>query len=158
MNKGSEGPDDGSLKRDVDDPSSMEIGEHHTKMSPGPNDGLNLDSDSEEEFTPFTQSRPDEVVSDSTSKMVFEEIPCSVESGEQPSKRPRGPYDCLNWDSDSEEEFTPFTQPRPYPHPTAICPPTVFAKKSSETTEEGSKNRKRKKGKTKGEFLCILFL
>ena len=42
-------------------------------------------------------------------------------------KRPRGPYDCLNWsDSDEDEVFTPFTQENP-----PLSPPKVFAKKSS---------------------------
>ena len=40
-------------------------------------------------------------------------------------KRPRGPYDCLDWSDESEEEFVPYTQS--YPSPVK----KVFAKKSS---------------------------
>ena len=47
-----------------------------------------------------------------------------------PNKRGRGPSDCLDWsESDSEEEFTPYTQSNPEVH----FPPVkkkIFAKKS----------------------------
>jgi hypothetical protein len=46
------------------------------------------------------------------------------------AKRPRGPYDCLNWDDDSDEEFTPFTQSNPEGVP-PTPPKKVFAVKSS---------------------------
>ena len=51
------------------------------------------------------------------------------ESSDSAKKRPRGPYDCLNWDEDSEDEFVPFTQSNPEVVHTPVK--KVFAKKSS---------------------------
>jgi hypothetical protein len=58
----------------------------------------------------------------------------SEEVPDVPTKRPRGPFDCLDWDDSDEEEFVPFTQSYSeesrFP-PRAPSPVAVFAKKSS---------------------------
>ena len=78
-------------------------------------------------------------------------------------KRPRGPYDCLNWDdSDEDEVFTPFTQENP-----PISPGKVFAKKSSankgsakksSVKNSRAKNRKKSTSKEKGKSLGMFVL
>jgi hypothetical protein len=82
-------------------------------------------------------------------------------------KRPRGPYDCLNWDdSDEDEVFTPYTQENPKVVHTPI---KVFAKKSSgrkggskksSTKINRAKNSGSSRSKEKGKSLgkCILFV
>ena len=57
-------------------------------------------------------------------------------------KRARGPSDCLNWDSESEEEFTPFTQ-------SSSPPKKVFAKKSA-PKRVGEKKKKNRAKNSKG--------
>ncbi len=53
----------------------------------------------------------------------------SEEFSDVAKKRPRGPYDCLDWDESDSDEFTPFTQS--YSEESRFPPPaTVFAKKS----------------------------
>ena len=66
------------------------------------------------------------------------------EDEEQPvgaDKRPRGPYDCLDW-SDEEEEFVPYTQ--------SSSPPKVFAKKTIVKNVSKKKRGAKNAGKVKG--------
>ena len=56
-------------------------------------------------------------------------------------KRPRGPYDCLDW-SDEEEEFVPFTQ--------SSSPPKVFANKTRVKEVSKKKRGAKNAGKVKG--------
>ena len=74
------------------------------------------------------------------------------------AKRARGPHDCLNWDSDSEEEFVPFTQ-------SSSPPKKIFAKKSTakvvEKKKKGAKNTVKTKSlsaSAKGKSLRKLLL
>ena len=57
------------------------------------------------------------------------------------TKRPRGPYDCLDWSDSDDEPFTPFTQSNP-------SPPKIFAKKSK-AKNVGSKKSSKGKGVSK---------
>ena len=61
---------------------------------------------------------------------------------EDVAKRARGPHDCLNWDSDSEEEFVPYTQ-------SSSPPKKVFAKKSTAKFVGKKKNGAKNTVKTK---------
>jgi hypothetical protein len=95
-------------------------------------------------------------------RSIEEELPREDEGiGSDGSKRARGPYDCLNWESD-DEEFTPFTQ-------SSSPPKEVFAKKSTPKSlkkKNVAKNRCSKKsasskvkGKSLGKalvFICLL--
>ena len=65
----------------------------------------------------------------------------AVDQPQAGQKRPRGPYDCLDW-SDEEEEFTPFTQ--------SYSPPKVFAKKSAAKSVAKKKRGAKNAGKVKG--------
>ena len=81
-------------------------------------------------------------------------------------KRPRGPFDCLNWSEDEDEEdLGPYTQlPEPVEEPPP-SPKKVFAKKSvakNGETKNGAKNASSKKassskakGKSIGKSLLI---
>ena len=82
------------------------------------------------------------------------------EDQEAAPKRARGPYDCLNWESESEEEFTPFTQ-------SSSPPKKVIAKKSSgkivgeKKKKNGAKNSSKSKSSTssaKGKSIRKLFI
>jgi hypothetical protein len=84
-------------------------------------------------------------------------------------KRPRGPYDCLDWDYSEEEEFTPFTQeyiPPPSPKKSAAksrskkCDKSAVKsskKKTSVSIFEGSLSKKSSKKslkKSSGKLFC----
>jgi hypothetical protein len=76
------------------------------------------------------------------------------------TKRPRGPEDCLNWESE-EEEFTPFTQERIFT-PVSDHGRKVFAKKSvvkGIAKNSASKKPRLKSGrkKTSGKLIRNLF-
>ncbi len=97
-----------------------------------------IDSESEEEFVPFTQSR--EPKKDASKPNVDPDVS---------KKRPRGPEDCLDWD-ESEEEFVPFTQSRE-PKKHAPEPKKVYAKKSV-VKGSGRKKAGKKSKSSKGKF------
>ena len=61
------------------------------------------------------------------------------EGQEAVTKRPRGPYDCLDWSDSDDEPFTPFTQSNPPP-----SPPKVFAVKSKAKKVVSKKSSKEK--------------
>jgi hypothetical protein len=99
---------------------------------------------------------------ESSSKRGLEEIGSPAKEDGSFAKRSRGPSDCLNWDTDEDGEFVPYTQERP--DRVASPPPLVFAKKSSakevskrkNVAKNGKSGRSNvKKGKSLGENFFV---
>ena len=97
--------------------------------------------------------QPDGSENDSSETKVDDGVTedCEAHSSK---KRARGPEDCLNYESEDEEEFTPFTQEfLPSSEPEETCAKKseqVFAKKSSvKYSGIGSKGSTTKKARVK---------